>query len=111
MQPWRNLTSVLLLVSLPLATGLGVCRAEREPDSYSREARARFDQGAELQKKGQWLEAIRAFDDAERGGMKDFPRLHLYRAQCYGQLRDYRQAILRYTHFIDEFGLEGSCRY
>src|SRR5438270_753120 len=77
MQPWRNLTSVLFLVSLPLATSLGVCRAEREPDSYSREARARFDQGTELQKKGQWLEAIRAFDDAERGGMKDFPRLHL----------------------------------
>ena len=65
----------------------------------------------ELEKKGEYEDAVRAYEDAIRLGMQDFPRAHLYRARANLDLRKYDDAIAQYTKFIDEFGLEKSCRY
>ena len=59
-----------------------------------------------MQKKGQLEEAIRAFEEAMRLGMTEFPRAHLYRANSNLDLKKYDTAIAQYTKFIEEFGLE-----
>jgi tetratricopeptide (TPR) repeat protein len=85
--------------------------AAEEPTSFPPQARARFDQAQDLQKKGKLKEAIEGYDDAIRLGMKDYPRAHLYRARAQLALKEFDTAIARYTDFIEQFGLEKSCRY
>ena len=97
----------LLLLVLSVVTPV---RAE-EPTSFPAQARQRYEQGRELEKKGQYEDAIRAYEDAIRLGMQDFPRAHLYRARANLDLKKYDDAIAQYTKFINEFGLEKSCRY
>jgi tetratricopeptide (TPR) repeat protein len=82
-----------------------------EPADFPKEARERFDRGRDLQKKGQLREAVIAYDEAIQLGMKDYPRVHLYRAEAVRELKDYDESIAQYTKFIDRFGLERSCRY
>jgi TolA-binding protein len=89
---------------------VGFLSAE-EPVSYTQQARDRYDQAQELRKSGQLLEAIRAYQEAIGQGMEKFPRAHLYLASSYLDLRKYDEAIGRFSRFIDEFGLERSCRY
>ena len=97
----------LLLLVLSATAPL---RAE-EPTSFPAQARQRYEQGRELEKKGQFEEAIRAYEEAIRLGMQDFPRAHLYRARANLDLKKYDEAIAQYTKFLDQFGLEKSCRY
>jgi tetratricopeptide (TPR) repeat protein len=85
-------------------------RAE-EPTAFPAPARERYEQGRELEKKGRYEEAVRAYEDAIRLGMQDYPRAHLYRARANLDLKKYDDAIAQYTKFINEFGLEKSCRY
>jgi len=85
-------------------------RAE-EPTSFPPQARERYEQGRELEKKGEYEAAIRAYEDAIRLGMQDYPRAHLYRARANLDLKKFDAAIEQYTKFINEFGLEKSCRY
>src|SRR6516225_3203361 len=60
-----------------------------EPADFPKEARERFDRGRDLQKKGQLREAVIAYDEAIQLGMKDYPRVHLYRAEAVRELKDY----------------------
>jgi tetratricopeptide (TPR) repeat protein len=83
----------------------------QEPTDIPPEARSRFDQARDLQKKGQLKEAISAYDKAIQSGMQAYPRAHLYRADTLRDLKDYDKAIAQYTKFLEEFGLENSCRY
>jgi tetratricopeptide (TPR) repeat protein len=92
-----------------LALGGSVVQAE--PDTFPQEARDRFDKGQDLQKKGQFEEAIRNYDEAIKLGMDDFPRVHLYRANSFLDLKKYKSAIAQYTKFLKKFSLEDSCRY
>jgi tetratricopeptide (TPR) repeat protein len=78
---------------------------------FPAEARQRYDQGRDLQKKGQLNEAIGAFEEAIKLGMDAFPRVHLQRAGTNLEMKKYDTAIRQYTKFIEEFGLEKSCRY
>jgi tetratricopeptide (TPR) repeat protein len=98
---------------LTLATGLGpaanLLPAERA--AFPEKARQRFEEGEDLQKQGKYAEAIRAYEDAIRLGMKDFPRVHLYRARSHLALKKYDAAIAQYTEFLKDFSLEDSCRY
>jgi tetratricopeptide (TPR) repeat protein len=94
---------LVLSASVPVRAG--------EPTSFPAKARERYEQGRELEKKGEYEEAVRAYEDAIRLGMQDFPRAHLYRARANLDLQKYDDAIAQYTKFIDEFGLEKSCRY
>jgi len=87
-----------------------VSTAEERVD-FPPQARARYDQGVQFEKKEQWKEAIEAYEDAIRLGMKDYPRAHLYRARSNLRLKDYETAIGQYSRFIERFGLEDSCRY
>lgn len=87
----------------------GSLRAERT--NFPAEARQRFEEGEELQKQGKYEEAIRAYEDAIRLGMKVFPRVHLYRARSHLDLKRYDAAIAQYTQFLKDFSLEDSCRY
>jgi tetratricopeptide (TPR) repeat protein len=96
-----------VLLGLPLNASL----LRAEPADFPKEARERFDQGRALQKKGQLREAVMAYDEAIQLGMKDYPRVHLYRADAVRDLKDYDESIAQYTNFIDRFGVEGSCRY
>lgn len=89
----------------------GPIAAGGERTDFPPEARERYEQGRDLQKKGQLEEAVRAFEEAMRLGMKDFARAHLYRANSNLDLKKYDTAIAQYTKFIEEFGLEKSCRY
>ena len=82
-----------------------------EPTEFPAEARQRYEQGRENQKKGQLTEAVSAFEEAIKLGMDAFPRVHLQRASSNLDLKKYDTAILQYTKFIEEFGLEKSCRY
>jgi len=95
---------------LPLAIGWGILRAE-ERTGFPQQARDRYEQGQDLQKKGLLDDAIRAYDEAIRIGMKDYPRVHLYRANSNLDLKKYDVAIEQYTKFLDKFSLEESCRY
>jgi tetratricopeptide (TPR) repeat protein len=99
------------LTTLFFALPLGPLWAGEESKDYPPRARERYTQGQEFEKKGQWKEAIEAYQDAIRLGMKDFPRAHLYRARSNLRLKDYDSAIAQYSRFIEEFGLEESCRY
>jgi outer membrane protein assembly factor BamD (BamD/ComL family) len=81
-----------------------------ERTDFPAEARQRYEQGRDLQSKGQWNEAIRAFEEAIKLGMDAFPRVHLQRANSNLDLKKYDTAIEQFTKFIDKFGLEESCR-
>ena len=100
----------VLFLTLPVVSKLGIARAE-QPLTFPQDARDRFDQARDLQNKGDYQEAIKAFDDAIKLGMKSYPRAHLYQANSYLSLKDYDAAIARYTKFIGDFGIEESCRY
>ena len=102
--------SRVFLCALCLSLCPGSVRAS-EPTEFPAEARQRFDQGRDLQKKGQLQDAIGAFEEAIKLGMDAFPRVHLQRASTNLDLKKYDTAILQYTKFIEKFGLEESCRY
>jgi len=85
--------------------------AAAEPTQFPQQARDRFAQGEELRKKGQYQEAISAFEEAIKLGMTNYPRVFLYRADAVRGLKNYDAAIARYTEFIEKFGIEESCRY
>ena len=93
---------ILVLTTSPLPAG--------EPAAFPQQARDRYEQGKELEKKGKFDEAIRAYEDAIRLGMQDFPRAHLYKARASLDFKRYDAAIAGYTKFIEDFGLEKSCR-
>ena len=59
------------------------------------EARQRYEQGRDLQKKGQLNEALNAFEDAIKLGMDAFPRVHLQQAGSNLDLKKYDTAIAR----------------
>jgi tetratricopeptide (TPR) repeat protein len=107
MQICRNIGVVLL--------ALGICTQAclagyPEPTTFPQQARDRYEQGRALQKKGQLKEAIEAYDAAIDMGMQLYPRVHLYRANSNLELKAYDTAIAQFTKFIEEFGLEKSCR-
>jgi tetratricopeptide (TPR) repeat protein len=81
-----------------------------EATQFPPQARQRYEEGRNLQKKGQLDEAVRAFEEAIQLGMDAFPRVHLQRASANLGLKKYDAAIAQYTKFIEDFGLEGSCR-
>jgi tetratricopeptide (TPR) repeat protein len=101
-----------IVLSLLLGAMLGAASLRgEEPTAIPPEARDRFNQARDLQKKGQLKEAISAYEKAIQSGMQAYPRAHLYRADSFRDLKDYDKAIAQYTKFIEEFGLEQSCRY
>jgi tetratricopeptide (TPR) repeat protein len=100
----------ILATALPLAIEWSVACAE-EPAPFTPQARERFEKAQELAAKGQFLEAIKAFDEAKKLGMESYPRAHLYQANTYLSIKDYDGAIARYTKFIADFSMEESCRY
>lgn len=106
----RILRTVLLAISLDPGICGGVAPAQ-ERTEFPPEARQRYEQGKDLQKKGQLNEAIRAFEEAIKLGMDAFPRVHLQRANSNLDLKNYDIAVAQYTKFIEDFGLEESCRY
>ena len=99
---------------LALAVELGIswaCSTAQERTDFPADARASYDKGRDLQKNGQLDDAIQAYDDAIKLGMDAFPRVHLQRAGSNLDLKKYSTAIAQYTSFIEQFGLEESCRY
>jgi hypothetical protein len=49
-------------------------------------------------------------EDARRLGIKDIPRVHLYRANSSADQKKYDKAIAGFTRVIEKIGLENSCR-
>src|ERR1700730_13460554 len=101
---------MLCALGVFLFLGWRSARAQ-ERTEFPADARQRYDQGRDLQKKGQLQEAVSAFEEAIKLGMDAFPRVHLQRAGSNLEMKKYDTAIRQYTKFIDDFGLEGSCRY
>jgi len=101
----------IYLAALGVIVALGQPPVRAEPAEFPSEARDRFEKGRDLQKKGKLQDAIIAYDEAIRLGMKDYPRVHLYRANSYLDLKKYDTAIAKYTQFLKDFSLEDSCRY
>src|SRR5262245_8732157 len=93
--------AAVLAVSLGLASGGSVAHAEERTD-FPLEARQRYEQGRELQKKGRLDDAVSAFEEAISLGMDAFPRVHLQRATSNLDLKKYDKAIAQYTKFIQE---------
>jgi tetratricopeptide (TPR) repeat protein len=102
-------TTAALAVFLGMIHEGSLVRAE--PTDIPPEARDRYNQARDLQKKGKFQEAVRAYDKAIQSGMQSYPRAHLYRADSLRDLKDYDKAIAQYTRFLEDFGLEESCRY
>jgi tetratricopeptide (TPR) repeat protein len=96
-------------LAVSLTTGGKWVRAE--PATFPQSARDRYDKGQDLQQQGKLAEAIKAYEDAIRMGMKEFPRAHLYKANSVLDLKKYDNAIAQYTEFLKKFTLEGSCRH
>ena len=84
---------------------------QAEPtDPVPQPAEDRYGQAQDLERQGQIKEAIAAYEEAIRLGMQLLPRVHLREAGAYLKLKDYDAAVAKYTKFIDDFGLESSCR-
>jgi len=83
----------------------------QERTEFPQEARDRFDKARDLQQKGKLQEAIQAYQDAIGLGMQAFPRAHLYQADASLQMKQYDEAIARYTRFLEKFSIDDSCRY
>jgi tetratricopeptide (TPR) repeat protein len=83
----------------------------QERTDFPPAAHQRYEDGKELQKKGELDAAIRAFEEAIDLGMQAFPRVHLSRASSNLELQRYDVAIAQYTKFIEQFGLDRSCRH
>jgi tetratricopeptide (TPR) repeat protein len=105
----RSFPIALLAVLVRLGCSCDLAAAQERTD-FPAEARERYEKGVELRGKGQLDEAIRAFDEAIKLGMQDFARVHLNRAGSNLDLQQYDKAIAQYTEFIEQFGLEKSCR-
>jgi outer membrane protein assembly factor BamD (BamD/ComL family) len=102
--------TALLALGIQLGIGRALCTAQERTD-FPAEARASYEKGRDLQKNGQLDDAIRAYEDAIKLGMEAFPRVHLQRANSNLNLKKYSAAIAQYSNFIEQFGLEESCRY
>jgi len=102
--------STLLALIVECAIGWTFATAQERTD-FPADARSSYDKGRDLQKNGQLDDAIRAYEDAIKLGMEAFPRVHLQRASSNLDLKKYSTAIAQYTTFIEQFGLEDSCRY
>jgi tetratricopeptide (TPR) repeat protein len=107
MQTFRTFGVVLLTFGICSAACLA---AYPEPSAFPQQAKDRYEQGRALQIKGQLKEAIDAYDAAIDMGMQAYPRVHLYRAKSNLDLKEYDTAIGQFSKFIEEFGLEKSCR-
>ena len=101
---------ILPLVAISLGLQASVGQAGERTD-YPRDARDRYERAQELLKKGQFREAMEAFEKAIGLGMQDFPRARLGSARSALGLKDYDAGIARYSKFIERFGLEESCRH
>jgi tetratricopeptide (TPR) repeat protein len=85
--------------------------AGAEPtDPIPEVARDRYAEAQRLEKEGKLEEAVAAYQQAIRLGMKDYPRVYLRQAAVYERLGDYAAAAAKYSVVIDVLGLEGSCR-
>jgi tetratricopeptide (TPR) repeat protein len=100
----------LLVALLTLRPFGGACVSGQERTDFPPAARERYEKGKDLQKQGQLDAAIRAFEEAINLGMQAFPRVHLSRAGTTPERPRYDAAISQYTLFIEQFGLEQSCR-
>jgi tetratricopeptide (TPR) repeat protein len=100
----------LLACVVACGVGSGADSAD-ERTEFPPEARQQYLRGNELQKKGKLDEALGAYDEAIKLGMAAFPRVHLQRASVHLNLKKFETAIALYTKFIEEFGLEQSCRH
>ena len=106
----RTLRAALLAASVELVSCWGTLPAQ-ERTEFPQQARDRFDQARQLQQKGQLKEAIQAYQEAIGLGMQAFPRAHLYQADASLQMKQYNEAIERYSNFLDKFTIDDSCRY
>jgi outer membrane protein assembly factor BamD (BamD/ComL family) len=88
----------------------GVAARAQERTDFPPEAMRRYEQGKALMKQGQVEQAVRAFEEAIQLGLGEFPRVHLQQALTSLELKKYDTAIAQYTKFINQFGLERSCR-
>src|SRR5437763_97820 len=100
---------VCLATLAELALGGRFVRSEEK--NFPPEARTKYEEAKQLQEKGQYQQAVTAYDEAIRLGMEAFPRAHLYRANSNLELKEYDKAIAQYSKFIADFSIESSCRY
>lgn len=106
----RFFSTALLALAVEVGIAWALAAAQERTD-FPADARATYEKGKGLQKNGQLDDAIRAYEEAIKLGMDAFPRVHLQRASSNLDLKKYSTAIAQYTGFIEQFGLEESCRY
>ena len=106
----RFLGAAFAAVVIDFGLGTALATAQEQTD-FPPEARASYEKGKGLQKNGRLDDAIRAYEEAIKLGMDAFPRVHLQRASSNLNLKKYDTAVAQYTKFIEQFGLEKSCRY
>lgn len=106
----RSFGTALLALAVELGIGWTFSSAQEKTD-FPPDARASYEKGKGFQKNGQLDDAIKAYDEAIKLGMDAFPRVHLQRASSNLDLKKYETAIAQYTKFIEQFGIEKSCRY
>ena len=100
----RFLPAALLAGWLSL-TGGGPGVADGPPQGKDR-AKASSDRSG----KDAEADPRRLAEEARRLGLKEIPRVHLYRANSSADQKKYKKAIAHFTKVIEEIGLENSCR-
>jgi len=99
----------IILTGAALAMTLGEIRAEKPFSSYPQAARERFAQAEDSREKGQYPEALAAYDDAIQRGLEGYARVYLRKADCHRHLREHAKVVAAYTVLIEDLGLERSC--
>jgi hypothetical protein len=110
---FRKDTSVLSRRILPLtlfAGWLGLAAGWPAAAADPPATKGRTPPAPDASPKDQAAEAKRLAEEAKRLGLKDIPRVHLYRATTSAQQKEYEKAIAQFTKVIEKIGLENSCR-
>jgi tetratricopeptide (TPR) repeat protein len=94
---------------LSLSTGIG--RAEKPITGYSPAAQALYKKAQQLFDQGRFREALDAYDQAQKEGMRDYPLIEVQRGECLRQLKEYARAIETLSRSIEEGTLGQACRH
>src|SRR5262245_27550529 len=96
---------------LLLSLCTGTVRAEKPLTDYSPAAQSLFKKPQQFFDQGRFREALDAYDQAQKEGMRDYPLIEVQRGECLRQLKEYARAIETLSRSIEDGTLGQACRH
>ena len=90
--------AILFVLALSLGVAAGPAPTTAAPDPVVERVKKHYQRGVRLYRQGKYVQAVRAFREAQR--LRAFPRIHLALGQCYRKLKRYRDALFAYELFL-----------